>query len=181
MEQDGGRPAVLCVHGYCQSSEYWRPTVERLAEAGVQTLAPDLPGFGASAGEPGPYTMEGYADALAALARSRAFDPVVLVGGSMGGVVAQHLVLRHPGLVARLLLVATGSYTADPGGAWAKAAALAWSAWSAETVRPIVEGFFHRRPPQPEIERLRAIALRASQAAAVDAARSNANSRTIDR
>src|SRR4051812_15954194 len=134
-----------------------------------------------SAGEPGPYTMEGYADALAALAASRAVDQVVLVGGSMGGVVAQHLVLRHPRLVARLLLVATGAYTADPAGALAKADTLASSAWSVETVRPIVEGFFHRPPPETEIERLRAIALNASKAAAVDAARSNANSRTLDR
>jgi pimeloyl-ACP methyl ester carboxylesterase len=44
-----------------------------------------------------------------------------------------------------------------------------------------VEGFFHSRPAEPEIERLRAIALQASQAAAVEAARSNANSRTLDR
>jgi pimeloyl-ACP methyl ester carboxylesterase len=181
LERDGRGPAVLCVHGYCQSSEYWKPTIERLAEAGVQTLAPDLPGFGASAGEPGPYTMESYADALASFVRSRALDPIVSVGGSMGGVVAQHLVLRHPRLVCRLLLVASGAYTADPAGALARADALASSTWSLETVRPIVDGFFYRRPPESEMERFRAIALQASQAAAVEAARSNAKSRTLDR
>lgn len=181
LERDGRGPAVLCVHGYCQSYEYWRPTAERLKAAGVQAMAPDLPGFGGSAGAAGPYTMEGYADALAALVKSRALEPIVLVGGSMGGVVAQHLALRHPTRVSRLLLVATGAYTADPAGALAKADALASSAWSPETVRPIVEGFFHSRPAEAEIERLLAIALQASQAAAVDAARSNANSRTLDR
>jgi pimeloyl-ACP methyl ester carboxylesterase len=181
LERDGRGPAVLCVHGYCQSSEYWKPTVERLAEVGVQALAPDLPGFGASAGEPGPYTMEAYADALARFVRSRGLDPIVLVGGSMGGVVAQHLMLRHPPLVSRLLLVATGAYTADPAGALARADALASSTWSLQTVSPIVDGFFYRRPPEPEMDRFRAIALQASQSAAVEAARSNANSRTLDR
>jgi len=181
LEQDGRAPAVLHVHGYCQSSEYWRPTVERLAEAGVQALAPDLPGFGASATEAGPYTMEAYADALASFVTSRSLDPVVLLGGSMGGVVAQHLVLRHPKLVSRLLLVATGAYTADPVAALAKADVIASSRWSIETVSPIVDGFFERRPPEPETARFCAVALQASQAAAVEAARSNANSRTLDR
>jgi len=47
-----------------------------------------------------------------------------VISGSMGGVVAQHFALRHPGRVLRLLLVATGAYTADPEGALAKADAL---------------------------------------------------------
>jgi 3-oxoadipate enol-lactonase len=181
LERDGRRPAVLHVHGYCQSSEYWRPTVERLAEAGRQAVAPDLPGFGASSSEAGPYTMEGYADTLARFVTSRGLAPIVLVGGSMGGVVAQHLVLRHPKLVFRVLLVATGAYTADPIGALAKADIIASSSWSLETVSPIVEGFFYNRPPQAEMDRFRAVALQASQAAAVAAARSNASSRTLDR
>ena len=83
---------------------------------------------------------------------SRALDPVVLVGGSMGGVVAQHFALRHPRLVSRLLLVATGAYTAEPAGALAKADAVASSPWSCATVSPIVEGFFYRRPPDDDIE-----------------------------
>jgi pimeloyl-ACP methyl ester carboxylesterase len=77
--------------------------------------------------------------------------------------------------------VATGSYTADPTGALAKADLIASSAWSLETVSPIVEGFFYRRPPEAEMESFRAIAIRASHKAAVEAARSNANSRTLER
>ncbi|MEE8537283.1 MAG: alpha/beta fold hydrolase, partial [Acidobacteriota bacterium] len=106
IERAGGEPAVLCVHGYCQSSAYWAPTVERLALAGIRGLAVDLPGFGASAGLPGPYTMEAYADALAGLLDDRGLARVALIGGSMGGAVAQHFALRHPTRLVRLLLVA---------------------------------------------------------------------------
>jgi pimeloyl-ACP methyl ester carboxylesterase len=169
------------VHGYCQSSAYWAPTLDRLAEAGIRGLAPDLPGFGASAKLQGPYTMEGYADALSDLLKAQRLDKVVLVGGSMGGVVAQHLALRHPGRVLRLLLVATGGAAADPAGALAKADALAAAAWDEACVAPIVEGFFHRPPPAAQLAEYRRIALMAAQTAAVEAARSNARSRTLER
>jgi pimeloyl-ACP methyl ester carboxylesterase len=181
LQRAGDEPAVLCVHGYCQSSAYWAPTLDRLAEAGVRGLAPDLPGFGASAGQPGPYTMEGYADSLADLLADQSIERVMLVGGSMGGVVAQHLALRHAGRVLRLLLVATGGFTADPAGALARADALAGATWGEACVAPIVDGFFYRPPPAARLADYRRIALMASQAAAVEAARSNARSRTLER
>jgi len=125
--------------------------------------------------------MEGYADALAGLLDRHGLDRVVLVGGSMGGVVAQHFALRHPGRLTRLLLVATGGATADPAGALAKADALAAATWDAACVAPIVDGFFYRPPPAAKLEEYRRIALMASQAAAVEAGRSNARSRTLER
>jgi pimeloyl-ACP methyl ester carboxylesterase len=181
VERSGAEPAVLCVHGYCQSSAYWVPTLDRLAAAGRRGLAPDLPGFGASAGRPGPYTMEAYADGLAALLDARGLERVVLVGGSMGGVVAQHLTLRHPKRVVRLLLVATGAATADPAAALARADAVEAAPWSREAVRPIVAGFFRAPPGVETVEQFLSIAAMASQRAAVEAARSNAGSRTLER
>ncbi len=181
IEQAGAEPAVLCVHGYCQSSAYWAPTVEHLARAGIRGLAVDLPAFGGSAGLPGPYTMEAYADALAGLLDDRGLARVALIGGSMGGAVAQHFALRHPTRLVRLLLVATGAYTADPPAALAKADAIAQGSWDEEAVRPIVQGFFHRAMPAGDIDRYRRIALQASRLDAVEAARSNARASTLER
>jgi pimeloyl-ACP methyl ester carboxylesterase len=181
LERPGAGPAVLCVHGYCQSSAYWAPTLERLAAAGRRALAPDLPGFGASAGLPGPYTLEAYADGLAALLDARGIGPVALAGGSMGGVVAQHLALRHPARVSRLLLVATGAALADPTAGLARAEAIGGAPWDAAAVAPIVAGFFRIPPPPARLAAYREIALAASQQAAVEAARSNAGSRTLER
>jgi pimeloyl-ACP methyl ester carboxylesterase len=48
-------------------------------------LAVDPPGFAGSPNLPGPYTMEAYADAVAALLDERGIGRAVLVGGSMGG------------------------------------------------------------------------------------------------
>src|SRR5215831_16282802 len=104
IEREGRPPAAVCVHGYCQSAAYWEPTLERLAQLGVRGIAVDLPGFAESANHRGPYTMEGLADALARFLDGRKLGPVVLVGGSMGGVVAQQFALRHPGRVLRLLV-----------------------------------------------------------------------------
>ena len=181
IEKEGRPPAVVCVHGYCQSAAYWEPTLERLAQLGARGIAVDLPGFAGSANNPGPYTMEGLADALAGFLDGRKLGPVVLVGGSMGGVVAQHFVLRHPGRVLRLLLVATGAYTADPEGALANADALAGASWGEELVTPIINGFFWQKPPEPGLARLRQIAAMTAQDAAIEAARSNARSRTLER
>jgi len=181
IERAGAEPAVLCVHGYCQSSAYWTPTLDRLARAGVRGLAPDLPGFAASARLPGPYTMEAYSDGLVDLLDARGLDRVALVGGSMGGVVAQHFALRHPARLARLLLVATGGVMGDPAAGLARADAVAAAPWDAAAVEPVVAGFFRTLPPPERLAELRRIALMTSQAAAVEAARSNAASRTLER
>jgi len=181
LERSGTVPAVLCIHGFCQSSAYWAPTVERLGQAGVRSLAPDLPGFGRSASVLGPYTMAGYADRLAALLGERGQERVVVVGSSMGGVVAQHFVLRHPGRCSRLLLVATGGAMADPKAGAAKAAAMATAPWDDEAVRPIVAGFFRQPLPDPQLQDLQRVARMASHQAAVESAQSNAESQTLER
>jgi pimeloyl-ACP methyl ester carboxylesterase len=180
IERAGRGPTVVCIHGFCQSSAYWAPTLDRLAAQGFAALAVDLPGFASSAKESGPYTMPALADAVAALLGMRGLKDIVLVGGSMGGVVAQHLVLRHSQYVSRLLLVATGAATADPAGALAKADVMAAAPWNEETVTPIVAGFFYTAPPLEKLAEYRAIAMQASQAAAVEAARSNASLRTLE-
>ena len=89
-ERPGTGTVAVCIHGFCQSSLFWVPTLDRLSEAGIAGMAPDLPGFGESAGLPGPWTLEAYADGLATLLDRKGLDRVCVVGGSMGGAVAQH-------------------------------------------------------------------------------------------
>jgi pimeloyl-ACP methyl ester carboxylesterase len=177
----GSAPPVVLIHGFCQSSTYWAPTADLLAQRGVAAFAPDLPGFAASAKEAGPYTMAGLADALLHQLDRWKAEKVVLGGGSMGGVVAQHLALRHPERIERLLLVATGGVTANEALALEKVAVLEAGEWNEAAVTPIVDGFFYQRPAADKLAAYRQIALAASPRAAVEAARSNALNRTLDR
>jgi len=181
MERRGAGVPMVCLHGFCQSSAYWEPTLDRLAGNGRTAIAPDLSGFGGSADLPGPFTMEGYADAVARMLDAQDISQIVLVGGSMGGVVAQHFALRHHDRLKRLLLVATGAFTTEPAAALAKADVLASAPWNTATAESIVAGFFHQPQSGERKEMVMRIAMGASQSAAVEAARSNARSNTFDR
>ncbi|SHL17826.1 Pimeloyl-ACP methyl ester carboxylesterase [Pseudonocardia thermophila] len=104
---DGPAP-LLFVHGMPFDRTMWRDHVDRYA-AERRVIVPDLRGFGRSSGPPASWA--GYADDLATLLADRRVPPAVVVGFSMGGLVALDLQDRYPHLVAGLALVDT---TAGP-------------------------------------------------------------------
>lgn len=114
-DRAGSGSPVLLVHGNFASERWWR---EQLADppAGLDLLAPCLPGFARSSAMPDSWEesewVYAWADALAGLARALGLSRVGVVGHSLGGAVAQALAVRHPGLVTALLLVDS----APPGG-----------------------------------------------------------------
>lgn len=80
-----------------------------LVRAGFRVLMYDQRGLGRTSKPEGPYSMEGYADDAAALLDAVGWPSAHVVGISFGGMVAQHVVLRHPGRVRRLVLACTSS------------------------------------------------------------------------
>lgn len=93
-----GPPAVIALHGWGRKSDDFKAIL-----AGMDAIAFDLPGFGAS---PAPESVIGprdYADQLARVLEEMGGAPVVL-GHSFGGRVAVCLAARHPDLVDRLVL-----------------------------------------------------------------------------
>jgi 3-oxoadipate enol-lactonase len=82
-----------------------------LAKA-FDVLAYDQRGLGRSEKPDIPYSMADYADDAAALIGYAGWTSARVIGVSFGGMVAQELVLRHPGKVERLALACT-----SPGGA----------------------------------------------------------------
>jgi 3-oxoadipate enol-lactonase len=101
-----GKPIVFC-HGFTTTSAFWREQVEVFADE-YQVVALNLPGHGVS-GRPTdrPYTVDAFVGDLAMLFDELDLDPAVLVGLSMGGVVAQRFALDHARRLRGLVLVDT--------------------------------------------------------------------------
>jgi len=100
-----GTIPLLFLHGWQGSKAVWLPVMERLAER-HRTIAVDLRGFGESNGASGPFRVETFADDLSALVAALDLDPVVVVGHSMGGAIAQRFAIDRPDAVEGLVLVA---------------------------------------------------------------------------
>ncbi len=103
-----GAPTVLLLHGLMATADLnWSLAVPALA-ARFNVVAPDLRGHGR--GLPTRrFSGEECADDVAAIVRTLELGPVIVVGYSLGGLVAQLFVRRYPELVAGLVLCATAS------------------------------------------------------------------------
>jgi len=101
----GHGPDVVIVHGLGSTAEQWLPTARRLARNHRVTLV-HLPGHGL-AEMPQPFSLEQAAAALDRALVETAAGPVILVGHSLGGLVAAQVALDHPEHVRGLLLVET--------------------------------------------------------------------------
>ncbi|MEW5771930.1 MAG: alpha/beta hydrolase [Thermodesulfobacteriota bacterium] len=100
----GPGPAVLFIHGWNCDRSFWRFQESALAGR-RRLLLVDLPGFGASAKPEIAYTPDLFAAAVAAVLDAAKVDRAVLVGHSMGFVVAREAARRHPGRVLGLVSV----------------------------------------------------------------------------
>lgn len=74
-----------------------------------EVLMYDQRGLGRSGKPDRPYSMVDYADDCAALMDAVGWDRAHVVGISFGGMVAQHVALRHPERVDRLVLACTSA------------------------------------------------------------------------
>ena len=113
----GGGPTVLMLQGIGGGHLSFAPQLESLACAGYRAVAWDMPGYGRSAPIE-PYTFKGLAQSCIRLIEALRCDKVILLGHSMGGMVAQEVVARRPELVRRLILCGTSPAFGKPDGDW---------------------------------------------------------------
>ena len=100
-----GRPLVL-IAGLSYTHWIWHKMVPGLAEH-FQVIVFDNRGVGQSDKPEGPYTAQMLAADTAGLLEALGVEQAAIMGHSMGGFVAQALVLERPELVGRLVLAAT--------------------------------------------------------------------------
>lgn len=99
---------LLFLHGLGGGHHAWDAQLPYFAARGYPAHAWDQPGYGKSPMVE-PYDLEQVCAALARLIESLGGEPMVLVGHSMGGFVAQETYARHPKLVKALALCFTSA------------------------------------------------------------------------
>jgi pimeloyl-ACP methyl ester carboxylesterase len=102
----GGIPVVFFVH-LSGTLDNWDPRIVDAIAANRHVITFDQQGVGASSGRV-PGTIEEAADDAYAFIRALGHDRIDAFGFSMGGMIAQDLVLVHPELVRKLVLTGTG-------------------------------------------------------------------------
>ena len=108
----GVGPAVVLIQGLGLSSRFWFDIPELLANDPSTprfVIAVDNRGTGASDKPRRLWTMGTMADDVIAVLDHAGVDQAFIVGISMGGMIAQHVALRHPTRVRGLVLFATTS------------------------------------------------------------------------
>jgi 3-oxoadipate enol-lactonase len=101
-----GTPVVL-VNGWTASGLVWPSAWIRDLESRRTVVRIDNRGTGWSRSAPAPYEIGDLADDVAVVIQAERLRDAIVLGLSMGGMIAQEVALRHPQLVRHLVLVGT--------------------------------------------------------------------------
>jgi 3-oxoadipate enol-lactonase len=113
---------IVLLHPFPMDASFWGP-MWRALDADAAAITPEFPGFG---GAPATVdaSLDGFADETAEAIRTEGSGPAIAVGVSMGGYVAQSLAVRHPDVVAGLVLANTRADADDADGRRARDSAV---------------------------------------------------------
>jgi pimeloyl-ACP methyl ester carboxylesterase len=102
----GGIPVIFFVH-LAATLDNWDPRIIDPIAKNHHVIAFDNRGVGASTGQV-PDTVEAMADDAYTFVKALGFSKIDIFSFSLGGFVAQALVVKHPDLVRKLVLTGTG-------------------------------------------------------------------------
>ncbi len=102
-----GDTILILLHGLGSDSRMWGLQIETLANRGYRVVAVDIPGFGKSTFAQRRWTIKQAAQQIFTGLPETGSMRLVLVGLSLGGAVAQRMVLNHPERYSGLVLVNT--------------------------------------------------------------------------
>ena len=104
---DPAKSTIVFIHGAGGSSAFWRAQLEALGER-ANSVAIDLPGHGQSNGN-GHDRVEDYARAVVDFINSLYIPGPIPCGISLGGAIAQQLLIDFPDLFKAGILISSGS------------------------------------------------------------------------
>jgi pimeloyl-ACP methyl ester carboxylesterase len=103
VDHPNGKTIVL-LHGKNFSGYYWKEVIRSLSEKGYRVIVPDQVGWGRSARPVIHYSFHTLAANTAHLLDSLKIDKIILVGHSMGGMLAARFAMQYPWRVQQLIL-----------------------------------------------------------------------------
>lgn len=93
----GEGPTILLLHGLFANKQQWQKIMCQLADAGYHIIAPDLPGYGSSAGFTiNDYALERQVKILQQFLKQQDIDQIHIAGSSMGGTIAALFAENNP-------------------------------------------------------------------------------------
>lgn len=106
------KPVIILLHGIAATSKTWQPMIGQLDTEKYRVIALDVLGFG---GSPMPtncdYTVDDHVKYVhRTLRRMRIKSPYILMGHSMGSIIAAHYCQKFPKLVKRAYLLSLPLY-----------------------------------------------------------------------
>ena len=114
-EIKGEGDPVLLVHGLGSKKESWIAQFKPLSEY-FKVIRFDNRGAGKSDRPKGDYSMELFADDIAALLDYLKIEKTHIIGCSLGGMIVQNFVLKYPHRVNKIVLINTNYGTPDESG-----------------------------------------------------------------
>ena len=107
MDVAPGNPngkSVILFHGKNFNGYYWKDVIKALAEKGYRVIVPDQAGWGRSDKPNIHYSFHMLADNSRKLLESLHVKSVIVIGHSMGGMLATRFTLMYPSMVEKLVL-----------------------------------------------------------------------------
>lgn len=105
---------LIFLHGWGQSRRAFDPLIHALNDRGVRSFAFDFPGHGDAREEPGPFSLDRYANCIGEFAKSIGASRFHLAGWSMGGTIAaiHCLQQKEPRPLSLTLIASTPRFVA---------------------------------------------------------------------
>jgi pimeloyl-ACP methyl ester carboxylesterase len=117
-EAAGEGPAMVLLHPNPFDHAIWQYQMARFS-FWFHVVAPDFPGYGRSARVPWP-SIRAVSDQVAGLLDHLGIAQAVVVGLSVGGIVAQEFAVDHPDRVRALVVGAARRRGRRPAGSWTR-------------------------------------------------------------
>lgn len=152
-EISGSGPWLALSHSLCCDGSMWVPQLAVL-EKRFTVLRFDTRGHGGTDAPAGAYTFDQLSDDVLGLLDALKIERTHYCGLSMGGMIGQHLALKAPGRIDRLVLADTTSrMPAEAGPLWAERIRIATGQGMEPLVQPTLERWFTApyRAAHPEV------------------------------